>query len=519
MTRLDLIYPGATLAAADTETRRLRGIAIPYGQTGHTSAGTVVIDAGAVRVPANLRGIKLFREHGRTTPTGYTVEAEDTADALTLGFAVARTPDGDQALLEASEGLRDALSVELNNVVISAGHVTSADLVAVAQVAVPAFSGAQLAAADTDPAPADDTEELDPVPAEVTTEETEETTEEEEADMDPENTETAPGLSAAMMPPAGTGRTPDANTSMEVFAAQAVAAITGGSGTVAELNAALNDIVPANTADPGGSFMRPAWLGELWQAGSSERPLSTMLGLKDLTSATFDGWAWTLKPKVSHYPGNKTAVPSSPATSGLIESGPPTRIAGAWDIDRIYVDFNTGMLTSFLAGAADSYSELVEEDLGALLEATATDIGASADAISAITAVVNALVAVGASPSYIALASDVFAPFIALNGDDVPWWLAKQGTVNLTGAGSADIAQLSVAVVPSLSAGTVIAGDRRALDVRATGPIRVEAVNVPNGGIDVGLFGYENHIVNDARAIVSTTVTTVPAAVSVQKSK
>jgi len=140
----------AALQAADTESRRLRGVAIPYGQQGYTSAGPLTIDPGSVRLPDNLRSVKLFREHGRTTPLGYAAEATDDRDRLEMGFAVARTPDGDQALLEASEGLRDALSVELNNVKIEAGHVVAADLVAVAQVAVPAFAGAQLVATLTD---------------------------------------------------------------------------------------------------------------------------------------------------------------------------------------------------------------------------------------------------------------------------------------------------------------------------------------------------------------------------------
>ena len=59
-------------------------------------------------MPDNLRAVKLFREHGREIPVGYALDASDAADALRMGFAVARTSDGDQSLLEASEGVRDA---------------------------------------------------------------------------------------------------------------------------------------------------------------------------------------------------------------------------------------------------------------------------------------------------------------------------------------------------------------------------------------------------------------------------
>ena len=85
------------------------------------------------------------------TPLGYAVEADRRRRRRCgWGSPIARTPDGDQALVEASEGLRDALSVELNDVTVEAGHVTAADLVAVAQVAVPAFAGAQLTATLSD---------------------------------------------------------------------------------------------------------------------------------------------------------------------------------------------------------------------------------------------------------------------------------------------------------------------------------------------------------------------------------
>src|SRR4029077_199935 len=79
-----------------------------------------------------------------------------------MTFAVGRTPDGDTALLEATEGIRDALSVELDNVRIEAGHVVGADLVAVAQVAVPAFRHAVLTgSADPDPLPGPDDPEAE----------------------------------------------------------------------------------------------------------------------------------------------------------------------------------------------------------------------------------------------------------------------------------------------------------------------------------------------------------------------
>ena len=108
------------------------------------------MDAGAVTVPDEPAPRQAVPRARPAVPVGYALEADDNADALTMGFQVARTPDGDLSLLEAAEGVRDALSVELDNVTITDGHVTAGELVAVALTAVPAFAAARLTATLTD---------------------------------------------------------------------------------------------------------------------------------------------------------------------------------------------------------------------------------------------------------------------------------------------------------------------------------------------------------------------------------
>ena len=98
--------------------------------------------------------MKLFREHGRTTPVGFALDATETPEALTMSFHVGATPDGDRALLEASEGIRDgAVGRALVNVEIRDGVVLSADLAGVALVAVPAFPEARCSPPPTPPTP------------------------------------------------------------------------------------------------------------------------------------------------------------------------------------------------------------------------------------------------------------------------------------------------------------------------------------------------------------------------------
>ena len=255
-----------------------------------------------------------------------------------------------------------------------------------------------------------------------------------------------------------------------------------------QVAAALNDIVPANTEDPGGAFLRPQWLGELWSPINNERPMAAMVGVGNLTAAKFSGWRWTLKPAVASYAGNKTPVPSSPATAALVESGDPTRIAGAWDVDRIYYDFNTDMLSSFYSGAVESYAATAEAELTQVV-LTLAGAGTPAPDLAggaAVAAIITDLSTQGARLDYLAMAPDVFGAFIALPATDVPWWLQAQGTVGLSG--TTTVAGITINTIASLPPGAVLGGDRRALDYRESGPIRVDAVNLPSGGIDLGLF-------------------------------
>ena len=105
----------------------------------------------------------------------------------------------------------------------------------------------------------------------------------------------------------------------------------------------------------------------------------------------------------------------------------------------------------------------------------------------------------------------MWASLLALTDDDIPWWVKGSGSVSISG-GSAGLADLTVAHDPALPAGMVLGADSEAVDYRETGPIRVEAVNIPNGGIDLALFGYQGTIVQNAVGLSAATVTVTPLA-------
>lgn len=519
---LCLTSPAAAVtAAADPNApagqtdRVLSGLGIPYGPIGKTSAGPVTVAAGALTWPEDLRRVKLFTEHGRATPVGYAIEAADTDAGSHWRFRVGNTPAGDAALLEAAEGIRDALSVELDDVTIVNGAVTAGTVAAFALVPLPAWADARLAASrhpeggetvppqqPEQPDPAGPGPSPDPEPDPTDPPEPDPTTEQETTVTTTTTTagppaDTLQAAAASLNPVALAGAAGPA--SITAAASSVAGAMRAANGSAAALEAALTDITPAASGD---AFMRPAWLGELWTPRATQRDWMDLIGTKPLTSMTWDGWKWQTYPEVDDYEGNKKPIPSSPAKI-VPASGTATRIAGGWDVDRIYEDFNTGFIAALLEAATVDYALKSETKLAAALLDEATPAAGGADTVTAaLSLIVTTLINAGARLSGVGMAADVFADFIELPADQVPWWLKGQAVVNISDV-SVSIGGIRVFANHSLPAGTMLGADKRAIDFRETGPFRLQALNLPNGGIDVAVMGYQGQIVHDSRGIVS----------------
>ena len=508
LVRLSMLLPGPPVTATAAD-RTIAGVALPYGEVGRTSAGPVTVNAGAIRVPPNLRSIKLFREHGRTHPLGYATAATETPEGLRMSFHAASTPDGDAALVEASEGVRDALSVELDNVTIDAdGRVTSADLTGVALTSVPAFPGARLvASAATGDDDQDDAGDGD---------------QDDAGDGDNAGDGTNQGGTVVVNAPAGgtgagapavgasrarRGRGRVAGLTLDAAMRRVVERVAG-SPDAAAINAALSDITPAgDTSD--GAFIRPQWIDELWTPIDLRRPYANSIQSGVLTGMKVFGWKWGTRPVVGPYAGNKAAIPSGPVTFGPAEAT-AYRHAGGWDVDRIYVDLgDASLLSAILNAAAQDYAMQLEATIGALLADEATPATAT-DLPDALAVVGATLGAAGARPSFVAMSSDLWSGYLNLSASEAPWWLAGGQTPDVVD-GTTSALGLRIFTDATLPAQTVLAGDRRAAthyEPRGN-PFRVQAVNIPNGGVDIGVYGYAADIVNDARGLVVVTVGTV----------
>lgn len=517
--------------ALDGKTRTISGDIVPYGVVApRTSFGApVMFAAGSLQTPADASRVKLLLDHDMQRPVGYALAIDHDTDRARATFRVADGADGDFAIDQVRQKLRDGMSIGCD---ILAGYidpddgetyvVTAAQLNEVTLCSIPAFADARATdLAANHPSPdADGAGTTTPegstmprpnqpgaaAPAAAP------------AATEPAATTAAAtvAVTAAAAPsdPAPAGVTDfarPATTSGRLVPARAIFDAIGGAlatgGTVADIQAALSDIVPAS--DVGKGLLPEAHVGELWQARGTAVPyVDFAYTRKELTSGhKMIGWAWNARPQVDTYAGNKAEVPSNAATTKAVEAS-VSRMAGGWDIDRIFVDLADGaMLEEIVRMAIEDYADKINRNArAALIDAATTVDTAGLDLSGVLNAVGTSAVGVGARVDYLALASDVWSSFANLTSLEVPWWL-KQGDGVSIGQQNGAVGGVNLWVDPELTAGQWVAGDKRAAtwwDKRP--PVRVSAVNLPQGGVDVGVFGYFARVVQEGRAVFTGTV-------------
>jgi hypothetical protein len=488
------IQATGTLLAADAGARTLTYRLLPFGEPGRTSAGLVAVDAGVVTLPADPGAVVLNLEHEPGRPVGRAIALEETADALVATFRIAATRAGDDLLVEAAEGLRAGASVELDEIVIRGGRLTAGRLTGAGAVVTPAFPTALLVAADTEPDPGT---EPDPVDDDVADDPDPDATAPADTEEDPMTTN--PAAAPATLSAAATPSTPEPMTLGRV--SRLLAAVSRGDRDPA-LTAALSDI----TQTAASEVEAPAFIGEVWSGAAVERQIVPLLMPGTLTSYKVTGWRWTLAPAGSTYAGDKGAVPSNAAATEPVEYD-AGRWAGAHDVDRKFRDFgDESFWTSYWQAMAASYATW--SDTAAVVGIKAGATAVVPDGSGVVAAIVKAALAVipAGTPTYCLLGSAAFAELV--ERDPLAF---LSGSVSLTG-GDGNVGGLAFRTHASLAASDVIVGARPAATWYELGstPIRVEAVNIANGGIDVGAFGYGVLGLHSAKGIAKTTVTPAP---------
>lgn len=552
-------------AAADVGSRTITGVATIYGLRADASTGPVTIDAGALEWADDVSRVKLLIDHDQRQPVGFMTAADDGPDKLVTSFYVPESEAGDEALRQAADGRRDGLSVGLwaddvsfeNDGSVRVRHAVMRE---VTLCAIPAYDDArvsdvaastgrnlhmkcstcgfphaagapcvvapQLVAAsgqpiNSQPAPSSYAEQ----PA--------------EDEQTPAAGQQTPAAGRQTQTPAGGQRTPAQRT--EAAAGQLVAAsgyvaaggqagapnpprrivtlrqaaelvsraVQSGQGAAA-VRAALADVTPASL--PNGTqedpFLRDSFLGELWTASRVARPFIDVLGTpRDITGLKVYGWKWEVRPEVGTYAGNKAEIPTNSPKIVPAEAA-VERIAGGWDVDRIYVDLgDASMIEALWSAAVEDYRLKSEAAVVAKLLAAATDVATPATSLpAALVSIGQTAAGIGANVGAIGVGAGLWGQFAGLTRDDVPWWMGNADTLNI-GTTEGSVGGLRFFVDPTLGATQYLAMDPRAATFHEKNPpVRVNAVDLAHGGIDLGLFGYLGLIVNDARAIIKGTV-------------
>ena len=146
------------ITAADSIKRTITGKIVTWNEEGNTSVGRTVFAENSIA----MKPVKLLLEHDRTRPIGKMLDFTAVKDGITATFKIANTMAGEDALVEATDGLRDGFSVGamINEWSNQDGvmKITSATLDEVSLVTDPAIASARVSdvAASENEAPKED---------------------------------------------------------------------------------------------------------------------------------------------------------------------------------------------------------------------------------------------------------------------------------------------------------------------------------------------------------------------------
>ena len=138
--------------AADFPKRELSGRIVTWNEEGVTSSGSTLFKEGSITMGETT---KLLLEHRRESPIGFLKSYQVSKDGIDAVFSIGNTTAGNDALIEASTGLRDGFSVgviaEKYKNVDGVLVVSASALKEVSLVTDPAIASAKVAVAASEP--------------------------------------------------------------------------------------------------------------------------------------------------------------------------------------------------------------------------------------------------------------------------------------------------------------------------------------------------------------------------------
>jgi hypothetical protein len=518
-----------TLLSASTDDRTLTYRLLPFGEPGRTSLGTVTVAPGVVELPADVTAMSANLEHDRTRPVAKFVSVTESDEGLDAVVRVLATTAGNDLLVEAAEGVRTGISVEIDAPVIKAGALQAGVLDGAGFVTNPAFPSAQLAAADTE----------DPNTADADQAEDEAAAAAEEEGTVPENTavdETAQDNLTASAPRSlgdvlkkTKAGGPGVPATVEEVARQLTArAFEVGpeqaqrelvqANAEARLTAATGDILLTDSE----AAIQPTWLGEVWAQRTHRPKFASLFTPRPLTGPKAVGFVVTdgERGTVAPYAGGMAAIPTADFSTTPVEID-AVRYAGGNKVDRINVDFpNAAFWTAYYREQANNVSRNLDAAAIAHMVTPANYTALTAGAVTGTTVVdkviggiVDGILAIEerSVPDFALVPLTAYKELLMLRQQDILGYLAVSLGLDPT---DGRIEQFKIVPTTNTAIETAT-GDKKVL-VGATGAqekfgereLRVESVNVGDGSVSTGLFGYFALHTGDAKSFQLVTIDT-----------
>lgn len=437
-----LIIEASSIECSE-ERREISGLIVPMGtgEVGHTNLGGVVFEAGSIDV-TDISKIKLLSQHDMKKPVGRMIAAEVKPEGIYATFKLSRSTGGNDALIQAQEGLVSGLSVGAEVIASKPsrnGHivVSAAKLKEVSLVTEPAFKSAQvleIAAEEVIPAEPTPTES-EPV--------VEETTQVE-----------APAVEAAAVEAARP------TVAASHYVKERTAPITSAQYLEASIKAAMGDDTARRTvlaADDSTStntgLTLPQHLNEFVTTTFTGRPAFEAVTRNALPAA---GMSFTI-PKLGTAPTvadtDEGAAPSETGMTSTYDTVNVNKFAG---INRISWELIDRSSPAFMDLLMTELRKAYEKATDSALIAAFTASGTAATGVAATAAGLQSFIATEAAAAYKATGGDYANKLVASTDQ----WAAIAGYADTTGralySAQGPTYNASGDVVPTAAMGNVL---------------------------------------------------------------
>ena len=286
----------------------------------------------------------------------------------------------------------------------------------------------------------------------------------------------------------------------------------------ARLTAATGDILLTD-AD---AAIEPTWLGEVWAQRTHRPKFASLFTPRPLTGPKAVGFVVTdgERGTVGSYAGAMAAIPTADFSTTSVEID-AARYAGGNKVDRINVDFpNAAFWTAYYREQANNVSRHLDAASLTHMVTPANYTALTASAVPGTTVIdkviggiVDGILAIEerSVPDFALVPLTAYKELLMLRQQDILGYLAVSLGLDPT---DGRIEQFKI--IPTTNAAIeTVAGDKAVL-VGATGAqekfgereLRVETVNVGDGSVSTGLFGYFALHTGDAKSFQLVTIDT-----------